>query len=132
MLIRVVYHLIAKTGWSNIAVNGTHQSPEWTFPWDVRVPFPRTFPQVRINAKRPRNSRKELMERTFSVWKFRLGILDYLSRNPVFSGNFPFWKTKLPFPFIFSLFLPQPPPLHPPPPPGVFLRSLSKSLVPTI
>ena len=25
---------------------------------------------------------------TFSDWKFRLGILDYLSKNPVFSGNF--------------------------------------------
>ena len=31
---------------------------------------------------------------TFSVWKFRLGIFDYLSRNPIFSGNFPFGKTK--------------------------------------
>ena len=35
------------------------------------------------------------MVNTSSVWKFRLGILDYLSRNPVFSGNFPFGKTKL-------------------------------------
>jgi len=54
-----------------------------------------------MKAKRPGNSSKEQMERTFSVWKFRLGILDYLSRHPVFSGNFPFVKTKLAFPFTF-------------------------------
>ena len=35
------------------------------------------------------------MVNTFSIWKFRLGILDYLSRNPVFSGNFPSGKTKI-------------------------------------
>ena len=29
------------------------------------------------------------------LWKFCLGILDYLSKNPVFAGNFPFGKTKL-------------------------------------
>ena len=39
---------------------------------------------------------------TFSDWKFRLGILDYLSRNPVFSGNFPFGKTKIGLPFTFQ------------------------------
>ena len=32
------------------------------------------------------------MVRTFSVRKFRLGILDYLSRNPVFLIKFPFGK----------------------------------------
>ena len=50
------------------------KAPKGKFPWDAHVPFPRTFPQVRINAKRPGNSRKEQMELTFSVWKFRLGI----------------------------------------------------------
>ena len=35
------------------------------------------------------------MINTFSVWKFRLGILDYLLRNPVFSGNFPFGNYHL-------------------------------------
>ena len=39
---------------------------------------------------------------TFSDWKFRLGILDYLSRNPVFSGNFSFGKTKRGLPFTFQ------------------------------
>ena len=35
------------------------------------------------------------MVNTFSVWKFCLGILDYFLRNPVFSGNFSFGKTKI-------------------------------------
>ena len=42
------------------------------------------------------------MINTFSNWKFRLGILDYLSRNPVFSGNFPSGKTKIGLPFTFQ------------------------------
>ena len=33
---------------------------------------------------------------------FRFGILDYLSRNPVFSGNFLFGKTKIGLPFTFQ------------------------------
>ena len=33
-----------------------------------------------------------------SVWE----ILVYLSRNPVFPGNFPFGKTKL----VFSIYIP--------------------------
>ena len=31
-----------------------------------------------------------------------LGIIDYRSRNPVFSRNLPFGKTKLVFPFTFQ------------------------------
>ena len=31
-----------------------------------------------------------------------MGILDCLSRKPIFSGNFPFGKTKLVFPFTFK------------------------------
>ena len=42
------------------------------------------------------------MVNTFSDWKFGSGILDYLSRNPVFSGNFPFGKTKIGLPFTFQ------------------------------
>ena len=42
------------------------------------------------------------MVNTFSVWKFGLGILDHLSRNSVFSGNFPFGKTKIGLPFTFQ------------------------------
>ena len=33
---------------------------------------------------------------------FNLGILDYLSRNPVFSGNFSFGKTNIGLPFTFQ------------------------------
>ena len=39
---------------------------------------------------------------TFSNWKFCEGILDYLSRNPVFSRNFSFGKTKIGLPFTFQ------------------------------
>jgi len=41
------------------------------------------------------------MERAFSMRKFRLGILDYLSRNFVFPWKFPFGKKKIVFPFTF-------------------------------
>ena len=41
------------------------------------------------------------MVSTFSVRKIRLGILDYLSRNPVFPRKFPFGETKFIFPFTF-------------------------------
>ena len=79
--------LVGKTSWSKDAVNGTHQNPEWNFPWDVRVPLPRTLPQGRTQAQRPGTRSKEQMERTFSVWKFSSGSLDYLSRHPVFSAR---------------------------------------------
>ena len=36
-------------------------------------------------------------ERAFSIRKFRLGILDYLSRNFVFPWKFPFGKKKIVF-----------------------------------
>ena len=32
-----VYHLVRKTGRLKVAVNGTHQNPEWKFPWNVCV-----------------------------------------------------------------------------------------------
>ena len=55
-----------------------------------------------IQSERPGTGQKERMERTISVWKIRLGILVYLSRNPVSPGNFPFGKTKFVFPFTFQ------------------------------
>ena len=84
--ILAVYHLVGKTGWSKVEVNGTHRNPEWKFPWDARVPFPWTFPQGQIQAERLGITcgNGEQMKRTFSVWKSILGILGYLSRNPVF------------------------------------------------
>ena len=71
--------------WKNWLVehcsNGMYQSPEWKFPWDVRVPFPQTFsqtfPKVQIKAKSPGDSSKEQMECTAVhclfgnfVWEF--------------------------------------------------------------
>ena len=41
------------------------------------------------------------MVSTPSVRIFCLGILNYLSRNPVFLGKFPFGKTNLVFPYTF-------------------------------
>ena len=38
---------------------------------------------------------------------FRLGILDYHSRNPIFSRNFLFGKTRIGLPFTFQLKFPD-------------------------
>lgn len=35
----------------------------------------------------PGTGRNDQMECSFSVWKSRSGILDYLSKNPVFTGK---------------------------------------------
>ena len=35
----VVYHLLGKTGWSTVEVNGTHQIPKGNFHGDALVPF---------------------------------------------------------------------------------------------
>ena len=74
-------------------------------PWDMRVPFPQTFPQGQ--AERSENSSKEQTEQAFSVWKSRLGILDYLSRNPVFSRKFPLWGHHIVIPFTFQAKFPD-------------------------
>jgi len=43
---KVVYHLLRKTGWSMVAVNGTHQNPIGNFPGDALVPInSRLFPE---------------------------------------------------------------------------------------
>ena len=52
-----------------------------------------------ISPERTGTSRNGQMERAQSVWKFHLGILAYLSRNPIFAGNFPFSETKPALPF---------------------------------
>jgi len=53
------------------------------------------FPEDKaIQAKRPRTSKNWQMERTFSIWKFRLGILVNLSRNPVSPRKFPFGEAQ--------------------------------------
>ena len=40
----VVYHLLGKTGWFRVAVNGTCQMPNW----DALVSFPRLFTKDRF------------------------------------------------------------------------------------
>ena len=40
----VVYHLLGKTGWSTVVVNGTRQIPNGNFHGDTLVRFPRLFP----------------------------------------------------------------------------------------
>ena len=86
----VVYHLVGKTGWSKVAVNGTHQNPEWKFPWDVRVPFPRAFPPGRIQAERSGTSSK-------SKWN---------AHFPFGYSGWEFWTTSEDVPFISKIFLP--------------------------
>ena len=41
-----------------------------------------------IQAKRPRTGKTKQMEHAFLIRKFRLGVLDYLSRIPFSRGNF--------------------------------------------
>ena len=84
----VVYHLVGKTGWSKVAVSGTHQNPEWKFPWNVRVPFPRTSPPGRIQAERPGTSRK-------SKWN---------GHFPFGYSGLEFWTTSGDVPFISEIF----------------------------
>ena len=47
------------------------------------------------------------MVSTFSVRKFRLGILDYLSRCSVYFGKFPFGQTKTVLPFTSQPKFPE-------------------------
>ena len=54
-----------------------------------------------IQAKRPGTSKNQQIECTFSIRKFHLGILAYLSRNLVFPRKIPFGETKLICPFTF-------------------------------
>ena len=101
----VVYHLLGRTGWSTVVVNGTRQIPNGNFQWDAACSISTTFSwkigSKTIQAKRPGTSKSQQNERTFSIWKFGLGILVYLSRNPVFPRKFPFGETKLIFPCIY-------------------------------
>ena len=50
----------------------------------------------------PGTGRKKLNGTHFSVRIFRLGILEYLSRRFVYSGNFPVGQTKLALPFTIQ------------------------------
>ena len=77
----VVYRLVGKTGRSKATVNRTHQNSEWKFPWDARIPFPRTFLQGRVQTEKLGTSSRSKWNAHFSAWKFCLGILD---KNSIF------------------------------------------------
>jgi len=54
------------------------------------------------NSKMATGTGEELkMVSTFSIRKFRLEILDYLSRRSVYFGNFPVGRVKIALPFTF-------------------------------
>ena len=71
-----------------MAVNGTHQNPEWKFRWDVHVPFPRTFPPGRIQAEGPGTSRNRKWNAHF----------------PFGYSGWEFWTTFEDVPFISEIF----------------------------
>lgn len=61
----VVYHLLGKTGWLQVAVNGTRQMPNRNFNGDALVSFPR------LSHKRQdqrRSSPKRLEPLKISKW----------------------------------------------------------------
>ena len=84
----VVYHLVGKTRWWKVAVNGTHQHPEWKFPWDCVFHF---HGHLHRDEYKPKGL--ELVEKANGTHIFRsifrLGILDYIWRRSVYFGNFP-------------------------------------------
>ena len=70
------------------ALNETHQNPEMKFPWDARVPFPRTFTQEQKQTE-------------------MLGLVAKSKGNAHFpSGNFfwEFWTTIQEIPFSPDIF----------------------------
>ena len=63
-------------------------NPEWKFPWDVRVPFPRTSPPGRIQTERSGTSGK-------SKWNAHL---------PFGYSGWEFWTTSEHVLFISEIF----------------------------
>ena len=82
-------------------------NPEWKFPLrcarTISTAFFRKIGSEATQAKRPDSSKNWQMERTFCIRKLRLGILVYLSRNPVFPRKFPFGEAKFIFPITFEI-----------------------------
>ena len=89
-VITVVYHLLGKTGWPTVEVNGTRQDREWKFPQRCARSIFTTVPWKIGNYRASLELVGIQMERTFSIRKFHLGTSVYVSRNPVFPGKFPF------------------------------------------
>ena len=97
----VAYHLVGKTGWSKVAVNGTHQNHEWTFPWEVRVPFPRTSPRGRKGLELvEKGNGTHIFLSDIPVGNFGLHLKTF---RLIYFRNFPVGQTKIAFPFTFQL-----------------------------
>ena len=84
-------------------------NPKWKFSVGCARSISTTFSQKigskAIQAKRPGTSKKTANGTHISIRKFRLGILVYLSRNPVFSPRkFPFGETKF---ISVSIYIPS-------------------------
>jgi len=50
----------------------------------------------------PGSGRNDQMERTFNVWKFRSGMLDYLSKKSLFFRKLSVWETEINLPIYIS------------------------------
>ena len=83
--------------------------PKWELPrgWacSISMTFYRKIGSKAIQAKWSGTSKSKQMERTLSIQKFRLEILVYLWRNPVFPRKVPFGELKSIFDFLPSGFL---------------------------
>ena len=85
-----------------VAVNCTRQIPNGIFSGMHSFHFHDFFPQ-RSKTKGPEQVKTSKWNAHFPRRKFRLEILVYLSRNPVFPRKFPFGETKLIFPFLHPI-----------------------------
>ena len=100
----VVYYLHEKTGWSTVCTSGKQKSRSqisiWTGVYHLHNRYEMTRDSHQ-NWSRARNWWKSQMVNTFSVRKFRLEILNFLSRRYENFGNFPVGNTKIALPFTF-------------------------------
>ena len=107
----VVYHLFRKNWLVDGCSKWDASNAEWKFQRGCRACFisttfsRKTGPKM-IQFKRPGTIRNQQIKRAVSIRKFRLGLLVYLSRNPLFLEIFPFREIKLIFPFTLHLKFP--------------------------
>ena len=90
---KVVYHLLGKTGWSTVVVNGTRRILNGNFHGDAFVPFPRLV-LGRYDQRRSKSKGLELVKTTKWNAHFPFRFV-YHPRNPFFPRKFPFGEKKL-------------------------------------
>lgn len=83
--LRVVYHLMGKTGWSTVAVNGTHQ----TRACPISTNFRKGQVYRAIQAERRGTGRNEQIERTFPFGNFGLPF-----KKSRFLRKFSVWENQ--------------------------------------